>query len=244
MTPSRCVGEPVSWLRLERYRLGELAPDERQLVTEHLAACATCAACMARIEADEAVDLPALGFGRDAARAAAVAATARPPWRRRLLTSAGALAAAAAVILGVGRTWRPGVQTGQPEAARPKGDAMAFVLVGDNGQRVVDAQGGVFRDGDRFKALVTCPPGASAAFDLVVFDATGAFFPLAPAVGFACGNEVPLPGAFRLTAAPGDRETVCVVWGDGERIDRAALSQSGFAGPHSMCKELRAVESP
>jgi hypothetical protein len=105
---------------------------------------------------------------------------------------------------------------------------------------VVDAQG-VFRDGDRFKALVTCPPDRGANFDFVVFDASGASFPLAPAPGFACGNEVPLPGAFRLTAAPGDHETVCVVWADAEQVDRTALSRRGIASPRSMCKELRAT---
>ena len=121
--------------------------------------------------------------------------------------------------------------------ARPEGDGVAFVLVRDDGQRMVDAEG-VFRGGDRFKALVTCPPSTTATFDLVVFDASGASFPLPPARGLTCGNEVPLPGAFRLTASGGS-ETVCIVWGDGDEVDRTALAQSGVAsGAHSMCKEL------
>ncbi len=234
MTTSRCVGEPVSWLRLERFRLGELGATERVGVAAHLAACTACAACMARIEADETRELPALALGPAPTRPM-LAPPARSP-RRRLFASVAALAAAAVVVLGIGRTWHsPG--SSERETARPKGDGMAFVLVRDDGQRMVDAQG-VFRDGDRFKALVTCPPGSDATFDLVVFDAAGASFPLSAARGFACGNEVPLPGAFRLTSA-GDRETVCVVWGSDDEVDRGALTRSGVAGRRAMCKDLR-----
>jgi hypothetical protein len=236
MTTSRCVGEPVSWLRLERFRLGELGGTERESIAAHLAACSSCAACLARIEADEARELPALALG-PAPTPPMLAPPVRSP-RRRLFASVAALAAAAVVVLGIGRTWRsPG--SAERETARPKGDGMAFVLVRDDGERVVDAQG-VFRDGDRFKALVTCPPGSGATFDLVVFDAGGASFPLSPARGFACGNEVPLPGAFRLTSA-GDHETVCVVWGRDDDVDRGALIRSGVTGRRAMCKDLRPV---
>ena len=57
---ARCTGTPVSWLRLERYHLGEIRGRERAVVAEHLAACPACAACLARIEQDDAVALPAL----------------------------------------------------------------------------------------------------------------------------------------------------------------------------------------
>jgi Putative zinc-finger len=237
MTTSRCVGEPVSWLRLERFRLGELGGPEREAVAAHLAACPACAACVARIDADESLELPALALGPAAPRPPPTLPTRSP--RRRLFASVAALAAAAVVVLGIGRTRRgPGTAV-DGETARLKGDGMAFVLVRDDGQRVVDAEG-VFRSGDRFKALVTCPPGSGATFDLVVFDGSGASFPLSPARGFACGNEVPLPGAFRLTPA-GDRETVCVVWGSEDEVDRGALARSGVSGRRAMCKDLRAV---
>jgi hypothetical protein len=243
MTTSRCIGEPVSWLRLEQWRLGELGEAESKGLAEHLAACAVCAACMARIEADEARELPALALVPAATPARAKPARTKPARTtgRRLLASVSVLAAAAAMVLGVGRIWRSPAAAVDRETAHPKGDGVAFVLVRDDGQRVVDVQG-VFRDGDRFKALVTCPPGSGATFDLVVFDASGASFPLSPARGFACGNEVPLPGAFRLTAA-GDRETICVVWGDGDDVDRGALVRSGVAGRNAMCKELRPAAS-
>ena len=235
---SRCIGEPVSWLRLEQFRLGELDGAERTRVAEHLAACPVCAACSARIEADEAIELPALEL-RAGVIPPSVAAPRRPARSLRLVAGVGAVAAAACVALLIRRTPRaPDEALGHGETARSKGGGMAFVLVRDDGQRIVEAQG-VFRSSDRFKALVTCPPEASATFDLVVFDASGSSFPLAPARGFPCGNEVPLPGAFRLTPSPGGTETVCVVWGGDGEVDRTALSRSRVAGPRSICKELR-----
>jgi hypothetical protein len=225
---ARCIGEPVSWLRLEQWRLGELVEPERARVSEHLESCAACAACAARIDADAGLDLPARP-----------PAPRRRPRRLRFMASAGALAAAAALLLVVGRSWhdRSATTAEQTEVAQTKGDGMAFVLVRDDGTRMTDPRG-AFRSGDRFKALVTCPPAMHTTFDLVVFDQGGASFPLIAARDLACGNEVPLPGAFRLTAS-GDHETVCVVWGDAGDVDRTALSRSGSAGPHSMCKDLR-----
>jgi Putative zinc-finger len=243
---SACISEPVSWLRLERLRLGELPEAERAAIAAHLAACAACAACAERIEADEATELPPLEVRAPRASEGARAAPSRV---HRLSARAGVLAAAAAVVLAVGHAWRTPDrgETGAGETghARSKGDGMAFTLVRDDGEPLVEAQG-VFRDGDRFKALVTCPPGMSASFDLVVFDpggemgpaAGGVSFPLAPARRLSCGNDVPLPGAFRLTGS--EDETVCVVWREDGEVDRGALSRSGeVTDRRAMCKELR-----
>lgn len=250
MTP-RCIGEPVSWLRLERLRLGELPAAERAEIAAHLAACATCAACAARIEADEATELPALEVRE---RRAADEPRAAPSRVRVLFARAGVLAAAAAVALAVGHAWRTPDRgeagDGETGHARSKGDGMAFTLVRDDGEPLVEAQG-VFRSGDRFKALVTCPPGMTASFDLVVFDAGGdvapaaggVSFPLAPARRLSCGNEVPLPGAFRLTGS--EDETVCLVWSEDGEVDRAALSRTGeVTDRRAMCKELRPASGP
>ena len=227
---ARCIGEPVSWLRLEQWRLGELAEGESAGVAEHLAACPACAACAARIRADEAIELPPLALG---ARPA-TGASPRPGASSRY---AGGLAAAAALLLAVGRSWRDprGATTG--EVAQTKGDGTAFVLVRDDGVRLVDAEG-VFRTGDRFKALVTCPPAMRATFDLVVFDDGGASFPLAAAHELrvrersAPSRGVPPDGRGR----PRDRLRGL---GDAGELDRTALARRGVAGPRSMCKVLR-----
>jgi hypothetical protein len=234
MTPT-CIGEPVSWLRLERYRLGELGESDRQRIAAHLAACPACATCAARIDADDAVDLPPL-------ERRPAPAPPRPIFSaRRLLARTTALAAAAATVLAFGHAWRgpePGARTAERFAVagdRAKGGEVAFTLVRDDGVRLLEARGR-FDDGDRFKALVTCPPSMRAAFDLVVYDADGASFPVEPAPELACGNEVPLGGAFRLTG-PGP-EVVCLVWNEG-RVDRDALSAKDPAElTQASCKEL------
>jgi len=226
---ARCVDQPVSWLRLERYRLGEVDDAERASIAAHLAACAACAACLASVEADDAATLPPLPVSR----------TARPGGlgsRARLgAVSAGALALAAAVLLGVGAGWRGARGVDPGSAAGVKGDAVAFSLVRDDDARIDEAVG-AFRDGDRFKALVTCPPSMGDSFDLVVYDASGASFPLSRA-HVACGNGVPLPGAFRLSGSR--EETVCLTWG----TERDPL-RAGPPADRALCKRLTASQAP
>jgi len=233
----RCVSEPVSWLALERFHLGELSAVEREAIARHVAGCAVCGACLVRIEADDALALPPLALTA-LASAASKRARRAPAWMAGL----GALAAAAAVVLVLRRDGPrvavPG--SGPGGAARIKGGDVTFALVRDDGQRFEES-GGIFRDGDRFKAIVTCPVSERGSFDLVVFDAGGASFPLEAARGLACGNDVPLPGAFRLTGR--SRESVCLVWSDDGAVDRARLSRAdvGFAS-HASCKELSPVD--
>ncbi len=221
-----CIDRPVSWLRLEVYQLGEIGEVERTSIATHLAACPACAACLASIEGDNAVALPPLPVGHKS-QAYGLASRARLG-----ALAAGAIALAAAVLLGVGGTWRRGTVVDRDSAARVKGDAVAFSLVRDDNERIDDAAG-VFRGGDRFKAIVTCPPSMASTFDLVVYDKAGSSFPLAP-MSVACGNNVPLPGAFRLSGS-GD-ETVCLTWGRERDLLRA--------GPpaDALCKRLTASQ--
>jgi hypothetical protein len=223
---TKCTGVPVSWLRLERYRLGELPEDQRREVAEHLGSCAACAACAARIEADEAMELPPRVVHAPARRVG------------RVFAIAGTLAAAAAVALAFGHAWRGGPAEVASETSRVKGGSVAFVLVRDDGERVTEDHG-AFRDGDRFKAVVTCPPSMAARFDVAVFDADGAAFPLDAGDTLACGNEVPLPGAFRLTGEADEK--VCLVWSEDGLVDRSALMRARRPDVgRSMCKEMKA----
>ncbi len=234
---SRCTSEPISWLRLERYHLGEIRGGERAQIAKHLAACPACAACLERIEQDDAVALPTLP-------APAGAKVVKMRWPVQAVALVGTLAAAAAVVLAM-RGSHP-VDGERPTLAggRVKGDAMAFTLVSDDDARIEGTEG-TYRQRDRFKAVVTCPPGAGGAFDVVVYDASGVSFPLEPAGGIACGNDVPIPGAFRLTG-PGD-ETVCLVWNAGGAVDRgklasgpAALGAAAGTDGLTYCKKLSA----
>ncbi|MDB4993267.1 MAG: hypothetical protein JWM74_699 [Myxococcaceae bacterium] len=227
---SECISTPVSWLVLEQYALGEL-PAAREEIGSHLAACPACAACLARIEADAKLELRPLPVplvtGAGATRSAR---------RLRFAAIGSGLALAAAAVLAIGR-WQPAVDPRTDgEGVRVKGDAIAFTLVRDD-ETIFAEAGGTFRGGDRFKALVTCPPGSRAHFDLVVYDSSGPSFPLAPAPSLACGNEVPLAGAFRITG--GESVKVCLVWSDGA-LDRGELARTSYddAAKRGACKQL------
>jgi len=232
---ARCVGEPVSWMRLERFHLGEIDGAERTPIAEHLAACEACAACLARIRDDEAVALPELP--------SLPSLPSRLPVKQRMrggmVASLAALAAAVTVVLGLHGGVRPGVDrdgqqagTGEgPRVARVKGGAIAFTLVREDGERMEGPEG-VYRDGDRFKAVVTCPPGGHVGFDVAVSEGGRSSYPLPQPVGFACGNEVPVPGAFRLTG--GAVETVCLEWNEDGAVDREDLPETR----PSLCKRL------
>jgi hypothetical protein len=218
MSEAACIGTPISWLRLERYAQGDLAADERAAIAEHLLTCKACNACVRTIKEDER-ELPPLPAPR----------SARVAW----IVSGLALAAAIAFV--VGRLPRD-----EDPIARMKGDGIAFTLVRDDETVLADAAG-IYRDGDRWKALVTCPVGTRRAFDVVVYERGDAAFPLEPATGLSCGNEVPIAGAFRLTGR--ERLTVCLVWGDA--IDREEIRRTGpDMLTHAACKVLDPAPSP
>jgi hypothetical protein len=228
----RCAGTPISWLRLELHHAGELTKSEGDAITAHLATCGACAACLARIESDASELLPALPPALPAAPPAKVLVL------RRLAPVIAALAIAAALFIIIGR--RPNADPRNPEldptSPRTKGGSVGFVLVRDDDGLVAEA-GGIYRDGDRWKALVTCPAGMQAAWDLVVFEHGEAAFPLEPQPDLTCGNQVPLRGAFKTTGH--DPMTVCVVWNDGALVDRGALrGASPETLPHAACKVL------
>jgi len=228
----RCVGEPVSWMRLERFHLGAIDGAERAPIADHLAACEACAACLARIREDEAAALPALP-------SLPTRLPVKPRMRGGMVASLAALAAAVTVVLGLHGGVGPdidrdGQQAGTGEGARVarvKGGAIVFTLVREDGERIEGPEG-VYRHGDRFKAVVTCPPGGHVGFDVAVNEGGRSSYPLPQAVGFACGNEVPLPGAFRLTG--GAVETVCLEWNEDGAVDREDLPETR----PSLCKRL------
>ncbi len=207
---SACAGVPVSWLVLERYRLGELDGAKRAEVDDHLAGCGACRAALAGIDADDRA-LPPLPRPLRPARS---------PSRGRTAAVLSGLALAAALFLFLGRRPKPEEPGIEPTTTRVKGTDVAFALVRDDDALIADG-GGVYREGDRFKALVTCPPGMRASWDVVVYERGEASFPLAPAAEVACGNAVPLPGAFRVTG--NERLTVCLLWRDDGDVDRAAV---------------------
>ncbi|TMQ10682.1 MAG: hypothetical protein E6J91_25660 [Deltaproteobacteria bacterium] len=184
-----CIGEPISWLRLERFALGAADP----AIASHVAACPACRHCLDQIRGDT-VALPPL-------------VVASPPPRRtwlRWLVPALAAAAAAAALIAV---LRP----------RPSSDGVVRVAVKGAGEvslELVRERAGAIRfdatsyaPGDRWKVMVSCPPSASGAplsIAVSVDDGISVDHPLA-AARIACGNRVVVPGAFTITGSRANR---------------------------------------
>lgn len=190
-----CIGEPVSWLRLEQFAIDAADP----AVAAHVAACPACRQCLASIRGD-AVVLPPL---------AVPARAARPVWWRRWwLAPAMAAAAAAAVLVLV---LRPAPPPGPGPSAPAAGERVAIKGIGDVTVELVRDRAGAiafdarsYAPGDRWKVMISCPPSASGLMTWIavsVADGLTLDHPL-PVSKIACGNRVVVPGAFAVT---GDR---------------------------------------
>jgi len=184
-----CIGEPISWPRLERFAVDRADP----AIAAHVTACPACRACLDRIRLDD-LALPPL-----------VVAAARRG--RRWLAPMVAAAAAAAIALVVLR--------------RPVEDRLVVGLkgVGEVALELVRERAGAiafearsYAPGDRWKVVVSCPPGAAVWVDVSVADGRATDHPLGNRP-LACGNRVAVPGAFTITGAAANRICVRVAGG-------------------------------
>jgi hypothetical protein len=187
--PPSCIGEPVSWLRLEQFAMSRR--DTR--VSEHLDACPACRACLDEISRD-VVALPPLVVP-------AAAAKARRPWWHLAMPIGLAVAAAAILLLVLGP--RAGDHAVTPtDVTQVKGLGTVEIDVVRNRGGVTRDDARTFIEGDRWKVIVTCAaePGASVWVDVFVNEERGgvADHPFAPQE-IACGNAVVLQGAFEIT---------------------------------------------
>lgn len=218
---SACTARPISWLKLEQYRLGELSADEIRRIETHLNECAACRASLDSIRVDEPVLKPLPEVTRKAPAL-------------RWVTAGAGLAAAAALLLVLLVT---DLQKAVPEIPGSKigfkGGELQISLVREReGAILHDPQ--TFAPGDRFKVQVTCPPREELYWDVVVFQDGETSFPYVPGNPLRCGNRVPLPGAFSLT---GDSAAaVCLVVST-QSPDRASLFP-GNLPPGTVCLAL------
>ena len=221
-----CIGEPVSWLRLERFALGELPAEERSRVRDHLERCPACQACLESIRAEPAPVLRPLP------------SPTRAPARRGFVWLGAAAAVLASVLL-VLLLWpaAPGGHGMLPSRIAVKGGELAVVLVRERAG-ATQQNPETFAPGDRFKALLTCPPPGEPAVELVVLQGGEVFFPL-PLQRIACGNEVALPGAFSLD--DDDEALVCLLVGDPP--SRQCLAREPLPPARTVCARLRPAAS-
>ncbi len=210
-----CIGEPISWLRLESFALG--APDPA--IASHVAACPACRQCLAQIR-DDVIALPPLELP------AALPHPTHPARRRRWLAPVFAAAAAAVVLIVVLR--RP----------TPHDNDVASTTIGVKGAgdvtlELVRERGGAisfgassFAPGDRWKIVLTCPPSAAAlplSIDVSVADGITTDHPFAPAQ-LPCGNRVVVPGAFTITGTRANRVCASIATAPGREAGTACLT--------------------
>ena len=201
---STCISEPLSYMRLERYALGELPTEETQRVAAHLDGCAVCRACYERVRSD----------GREQElMALSVKLGAQPlPAAPRRKRSWPALAAAASVACAVYLMLQPKTAIKSPDLEPPtgtKGGALALEVVR------MDAQGQLlepthFAAGDRFKLLFSCPEGFEGTVRVLAFQSGEVFEPVPAQELTSCGNRRPLSGAWQFDGA--GAVDLCVVF--------------------------------
>jgi len=187
-----CIGEPVSWPRLERFALKGADPS----IAAHLAACPVCRLCLDQIR-DDVVALPALDVTASPAR------PARPA--RRWLAPVFAAAAAAIIVLVVRyRMVLPGSADDSRVQIGVKGVGEVTIELVRERAGAISYEARRYAPGDRWKIVVSCPPRAAAWIDVAVADGTSVDHPLAPSQ-LSCGNRVVVPGAFTLTGSASNR---------------------------------------
>jgi len=269
--PITCIGEPISFLRLERHLQGEGTRDQRAALDAHLSQCSACRACYRELETDPFELAPWSSFAGDsatwvppataepsgqapkpaaysAARPASSGLRARQPTaapatarRWRAVLGAGVAGLAAAAMALLVVLERPADSRLPASRRRIKGGELALELIRESAGDQA-ADPARFRPGDRFQLRATCPPGADRFWDVVVFEGQTPSFPLRGGI-LECGNGVALPGAFRLTShAPHD---VCLMLSD-TAVDRArALHLDKRAlPPDSVCAAVIPAGEP
>ena len=228
--------QPVSWLTLELFALGELPGHEINEVQQHLDHCEACRGCLEVIRQDqpELPPLPALE-----ALTAPNEAAAKPVrrWWRLSWIPALITASAALLLLLLPPPDDAPLPHHPPRRVAIKGGELSLTLVRKRGHSTL-RQPRTHKPGDRFKVEVSCPPGQLLHWDVVVFSGAEASYPLTPGGPLPCGNNEPLPGAFGLTGE--HPAVVCVVVNAAGPVGRRALSRQGLTAlpASAVCEAL------
>jgi hypothetical protein len=222
---NRCIGEPISWLRLERYGLGEVAAAEQARIAEHLASCAACRACLEHMEQNAPVLRLPLPAAKPRAR------RTQPAWSRvGAWAAVGAAALAALVLL----ARKPELSAPGSISGGSKGGELTLELIRSNatGKQL---EANRFAAGERWKAQLACPARQSGYAQLVIYQGAAHYQPLDALHVAQCGNHITLPGAFTLSGELAVR--ICVVLSS-EPLEPTRLErESALPEPH-VCREV------
>ena len=235
---SACIGEPVSWLRLERYALGELRGDEQRAVAEHLASCAVCRACSEQIARDVREPLPLIAAG-SSGHVAPSGVRARP----RKLAAAAPWAALVSASLAVWLMLRgphvpPEAAPGMAVSTTKGGDIALMLVRSDRAGRLLEPT--QFAPEDRFKLLLTCAPPLQGPVRVQIYQAGALYEPVPEQALPRCGNRVALSGAWQFDGQAA--LDVCVVFSEHVEASRLAQARSPEAlaalGVPHVCAQL------
>ena len=229
----------ISWLALERYYLGELEQGEKARVELALESSGDLRQCLEKIRADLGRPLrPLPNFS--AAPAASDHGHRAQGWRwRDTWRGAFALTAGLLAVVGGWNVWnRATVRPGE----RLKGDQLSIQLVRHSGGTVAE-DASVFGEGDLFKVRVTCSRAGAVSWQVSVFQGGEVFFPLSSAEPLHCGNQVLLPGAFRLT---GVAPVIVCVGLEEDIVPPERLSKEGITAlsATASCTHVRPLPHP
>lgn len=264
---ARCIGEPISWLRLEQLALGELR--DGGAAEDHVAKCPACAAALAEIRGDARalppLVVPALPASdvrnadvrnvdvrnadvrnADVRNADVHAAAAVPWWKRGWLVGGGGLAAALAALLLfvlIRRDAPPDDNKRFASLLHVKGAGAVSVTLVRERDSVITFDPSDVADGDRWKIQLTCAQGGAVWADIAVLHNGLTSHPLSPQ-RLACGNAVVLPGAFRITGVTTASSAELCVALDDHPPPRTRWRRGERSG--TVCRSLRsgAPESP
>lgn len=200
-----CIGQPLSWLTLERHALDELTGAAASVASEHLAQCAACAAALGSIRADRRA-LPALPALADVRPGDDLAQARTKAKRRQWVIGAGLFVAAAAALLLVVLRPKDTADGELSASVRVKGAGVVVMTLVRERDGAIAFDPTDVRESDRFKVQLTCAPGGGATVEVVVYQAGEPAAVALPSQRFACGNNVVIPGAFRIT---GGAATIC-----------------------------------
>lgn len=176
----------VSWLKMERYALGEVGPAELAEIDVHLSGCGACRARLDEIRGDEE-PMPELPVVLPERR-----------WRGVVVALVAAAVLAAVVMPREGEL--------PSSSVAYKGGELAIEVVRErDGGLLRGAE--TYRDGDAFAVEVSCPPG-DVDWALLAWQGGVRAEPLDSSSLLRCANGVPV-GTVVLTG-PGD-VTLCVV---------------------------------